>query len=358
MASAWITKRGDRFRVMYRVGGRGSHPKYGGTYDLKTHANARKNYIIGELAARRIPDLRSLEQAPTAPTVADAAERWRASRIDASEGTRTVHRVAMNRVLPFLGSRRIDELTAADVADLVAKLDADGKKRGTIKKSVNALAMTLDHAGISPNPARDKVQVRLPREDREELNPPTADTVEAWALTPDYRIALLWLDWSGARVGSIDNTLVGDYDESRRRVRIRSSVSKTGRGLWIDQPDELGAAIERRLGPRELRDPAARLFAGVDSSDALRTAIGRACVTAGVPSFSPHDLRHRRISLLHRQGRSWAEIGRFVGQRSLKVTADTYTHVLLDDRELDLDRLLAEAAEGGRAAPVQTSVQT
>jgi hypothetical protein len=27
---------------------------------------------------------------------------------------------------------------------------------------------------------------------------------------------------------------------------------------------------------------------------------------------------------------------------SLKVTADTYAHVLLDDRELELDRLLAE----------------
>ena len=28
-----------------------------------------------------------------------------------------------------------------------------------------------------------------------------------------------------------------------------------------------------------------------------------------------------------------------VGQRSLSVTADTYTHVLLDDRELDYARL-------------------
>jgi integrase len=331
---------------MYRVGGRGSYPKYGGTFDLKTHANARKNWIVGELAARRIPDLRSLEQAPTAPTVAEAAERWRASRIDASEGTRTVHRVAMNRVLPILGSRRIDDLTAADVADLVTKLAADGKKRGTIKKSVNALAMTLDHAGVTPNPARDKVQVRLPREEREELDPPTAEHVEAvaWLLTPGHRTALLWLDWAGARVGSVDHTLVGDYDESRRRVRIRSSVSKTRKPLWIDLPDELAAAIQRAIGPREDRDPAARLFAEVDSSDALRTAIGRACVAAGVPAFSPHDLRHRRISLLHRQGRSWAEIGRFVGQRSLKVTADTYTHVLLDDREIDLERLLAEAA--------------
>jgi integrase len=56
--------------------------------------------------------------------------------------------------------------------------------------------------------------------------------------------------------------------------------------------------------------------------------------------FSPHDLRHRRISLLHRQGRSWAEIARFVGQRKLSVTADTYTHVLSDGCELDYAEVL------------------
>jgi integrase len=60
--------------------------------------------------------------------------------------------------------------------------------------------------------------------------------------------------------------------------------------------------------------------------------------------FSPHDLRHRRISLLHRQGRTWAEIGRFVGQRKLSLTADTYTHVLADGQELDYSALLDPSA--------------
>ena len=42
-------------------------------------------------------------------------------------------------------------------------------------------------------------------------------------------------------------------------------------------------------------------------------------------------------------GRSWAEIARFVGQRKLSITADTYTHVLVDGREVDLLDLLAQA---------------
>lgn len=76
------------------------------------------------------------------------------------------------------------------------------------------------------------------------------------------------------------------------------------------------------------------------TADRLRTAIARACRAAGVHVFSPHDRRHRRVSLLHRQGRTWAEIGRLVGQRKLSVTADRYTHVLSDGREANYVGLL------------------
>lgn len=76
-------------------------------------------------------------------------------------------------------------------------------------------------------------------------------------------------------------------------------------------------------------------FADAPLAGRLRTAIRRACIAAGVPSFSPHDLRHRRISLRHLQGDPWARIGEDVGERNLAVTANTYTHVLSDEAELD-----------------------
>jgi len=158
-------------------------------------------------------------------------------------------------------------------------------------------------------------------------------------LARDYRLPLLWLDWSGARVASVEKVLVGDYDEQARRVRLRASTTKTRSALWVELPDVLAEAIEVSLPPREDRDPTTPLFPRV-TADSLRTAIARACKAAGVPVFSPHDLRHRRISLLHRQGRTWAEIGRLVGQRKLSITADTYTHVLVDGRELDLCAML------------------
>ena len=195
--------------------------------------------------------------------------------------------------------------------------------------------------GVAPNPARDRVVVKLPRDDSEEPNPPTAEHVAAvYRLVPSkHRLALLFLDWSGARVSAIDRTLVGDYDEARRRVRLRKQATKTRKALWIDLHPALADALEATLPPREDRDPEARLFAG-SGADALRTSIAKACRAAAIPLFSPHDLRHRRVSLLHLRGVPWARIGEWVGQRNLAVTADTYTHVLTDETELDYERLL------------------
>ena len=245
-------------------------------------------------------------------------------------------------VATILGTTRIDGIAAQDVADVVAALHGDGKARESIRKSVTAIAMVLDHAGIAPNPARDRVSVKLPREEPEEPNPPTADELLAvYRLLPSkHRLAFLFLDWSGARVSAIDHVRVGDYDEARPRVRLRAATTKTRRALWIELHPALTDALEASIGSRKDRDPEARIF-GDSGADALRTSIAKACRAAAIPLFSPHDLRHRRISLLHLRGVPWARIGEQVGQRNLAVTANTYTHVLADETELDYAELLA-----------------
>jgi integrase len=345
VASVWITTRttskGERrFRVEWCVGGRESSTRYGGSFKTRREALARKALIAGELAALRVPVLR-LEQPARPASLAQAAERWHTARIDLAAGTSRQHRIDVKRAVRVLGDRRLDEITAAEVADLVGRLAADGYARETIKKTIAALAMIFDHEAISPNPARDR-RVKLPRAERVEPTPPTAAHVEAVyrTLPHQHRLAFLWLDWSGARVSSVETTRVGDYDQPRRRVRLRASASKSGRALWVELHPVLADAVEQTLGPREDRDPDARLFPET-SEAALRVAIGRACTACAVPAFSPHDLRHRRISVLHAQGRSWAEVAEFVGHASKKITADTYTHVIADPDEADYAGLLA-----------------
>jgi integrase len=344
MASVWVARRprkkgGHTFRVMFRTGGRESMPRYGGAFRTMREAKIRRDTIAGELAALRVPELQ-LTAEPSAVILRAAADRWQASRVDVAENTRTRHCLELARILPRLGDRRVEDLAPGDVSGFVATLVGEEYARGTIRKTLQTLAMVLDDAGVSPNPARDK-HVRLPRDEPEEINPPTAAHLEAvYRLLPSkHRLAFLFLDWSGARVSAVDLTLVSDYDEPRRRVRLRAATTKTRRALWIDLHPALADVLERQLGPREDRGTEARLFAG-SGADALRTSIAKACRAAGVPLFSPHDLRHRRISLSHLRGVPWARIGEFVGQRNLSVTADVYSHVLGDETELDYANLL------------------
>jgi integrase len=110
--------------------------------------------------------------------------------------------------------------------------------------------------------------------------------------------------------------------------------------VWIERRknERRRIPLPRPVRPRRTREsPSLRRLVPNDA----RGRIAKACAAAAIPLWSPHDLRHRRISLLHLRGMPWARIGEFVGQRNLAVTANTYTHVLADETELDYVALLA-----------------
>jgi integrase len=69
------------------------------------------------------------------------------------------------------------------------------------------------------------------------------------------------------------------------------------------------------------------VFQRVDE-DGLRNAMIRACRQAGIVVYSPHDLRHRRISLWHHQGVPLRVIQERVGHARASMTLDTYSHVM------------------------------
>ena len=271
--------------------------------------------------------------------------RTGSAAISRRSGTRIAARGNVRRFLPIIGDRRVDQLDYSDVAEMVGQLADNGTSRETIRKSRDALAMALDAAGITPNPARDK-RVRLPKGDAKKVRPPTAAHVAAVlrVIARFYRLVVIVLDNTGMRVGELEGLRWGDLDEPRGRWLVRGELNHTGADRWVEPSPEVMAAVAS-LVPREDRHADMLVFPpsrpGQSLQAALRTELGRACKAAGVPHFSPHALRHRRISLWHRQGKEWALIGARVGQKDLATTANTYTHVLLDDAELHLAELLA-----------------
>jgi integrase len=81
--------------------------------------------------------------------------------------------------------------------------------------------------------------------------------------------------------------------------------------------------------PPDDRTATRRAFPGA-GRQTIGNAMRNACKTAGLATYSPHDLRHRYISVKVREGVPVTEIAAHVGHARKSLTLDTYSHVLLD----------------------------
>ena len=157
------------------------------------------------------------------------------------------------------------------------------------------------------------------------------------AIAKTYRLPLIALDQTGQRVSELTSLTWGDLDEQEGRWRVTAANAKTRAARWVPVPERVFQAV-CDLVPREDRDLEAPVFG--DLTDArLRTAIGRACRATGTPLFSPHQVRHRRASLWHLAGVPAVQAAAWLGHSPVEHLR-TYAHVVLDRREIDVEKLL------------------
>ena len=116
------------------------------------------------------------------------------------------------------------------------------------------------------------------------------------------------------------------------------SLGATDRRLarWVQLPDWLMEGIAYSC-PLEDRTAERRVFPGL-TEDALRSAMARACKEAGIPLFSPHDLRHRRLTRWHHDGVPSRVVSDRGGHSRTSMTLDVYSHGI-DPGEVPADVL-------------------
>jgi len=112
-------------------------------------------------------------------------------------------------------------------------------------------------------------------------------------------------------------------------------------------PEWLIEAIEDTC-PLEDRVPDRKVFGGITEASAYQTML-RACQTAGIPHYHPHDLRHRRITIWHQSGVPARELAERAGHSRPSMSLDVYSHVMPTD-EVPVDRFQALLASDGRRA--------
>jgi integrase len=331
MASAFIvarkTKKGRRFAVRYRLGGRTWPIQHGGTFGTLREARARRDLIAGELAAGRNPaDILTAQPSPR--TFAGVFDEFVASRIDVSEATVENYRGHRVRLVALLGDRNPDALRWQDIQAVVAALSQE-LSPGSLRAYLSTLRQVLDHADVEPNPARDR-RVKLPRLEKAAVEPPSEATVaKIIANAPArWRLAIRTLEQTGMRVSELRDLAWGDLDLAHSRFRIRNGKTRASR-RWVAVPEWLMLDLEATCPPDD-RTPERRLFPGA-TRQTIGMAMRKACANAGLPHCHPHDLRHRYASVKIREGVPVTNLAAQLGHSKTSMTLDTYAHVLLEE---------------------------
>lgn len=329
--SAYIVTRdgktGRRFIVRYRRGGRGFKAEHAGSFRTLKEARTRRDLVAGELAAGRDPRLVLVvaRERPPVLLFREVAERWRAGRVDVAESTRELMAVRNLRFNKVFGDWDPAQITVEQITDWVAS-ETDELAASTVNGNFVQLRAILDYAvGRDLNPARDE-QVRLPRVRRETPEPPSEAQVAAieQAIHKRYKLVIRLLEQTGCRIGELVALDWSDVDVAGGRFRVQAGKTAAAR-RWVACP---GWLIDRLVGDVPYDDRAGRVFPGFRPT-LVRAAMGRACKTAGLPHFHPHDLRHRYISVQLARGVPVANVAAQVGHARQSITWDTYSHVLL-----------------------------
>jgi integrase len=244
---------------------------------------------------------------------------------------------------PVFGPRPPERVRSEDVQ---AWVNAQTLAPRSLLAYLGTLRQLLDFAQVEPNPARAR-WVKLPRAEKEAIVPPDARQVMALlrAIPAERRLLFGFIERCGTRISETLGWEWGDVDVEGSRILSRPEEVKGRRGSrkarWVPTPEWLLGLLLERTPYDERSGPLFRWPRRFERPDgAARKTMQRACKAAGIPDFSPHDLRHRRISLWHGQGIPARVIGERVGQRQISTTLDTSTHVMPLD-EIPDDELRA-----------------
>jgi integrase len=297
-------------------------------------------------------------------TLGRYAAQWEAVQVS-SDGTRRIVDNALRlHLLPALGSHPIGGVRPTMVQGFVRELESKGLAPGTVRNvydvTARLFAAAVDDRVIAHSPCR---KIRLPRDDSEEVVPPTVDEVAAvaGAIGDRWRALIVLLAGSGLRIGEARGLEVDDVDFLRRTIRVERQRLQSG------ELAPLKSKASRRVVPvgQVVIDELAAHLAAWPASGALfvdelgeplpywrwKRLLASACRTAGV-DVTAHGFRHFAASALIAGGASVKQVQAFLGHSSAMITLRVYAHFWPGDE--DRTRNVLDAA----LSPLADSLRT
>jgi integrase len=291
--------------------------------------------------------------ARTAPTLDDAGQQWleqvRAGVIRAPGGhiykpatVRSYERALRLRAFPSLGNEPLDEISRADLQELVDELAAKGLGAITIEQTINAIRAIYRHEiardRLKLNPTRG---VTLPSggSRRERFaTPPEARALIAAAPEKDRAV---WATafYAGLRRGE----LMALRDQA---VDLDAGEIRVGAGWDPIEGEQATKGRERRTVPiigelrailaahrlRTGRRDADKLFGRTETlpfdPKRLQARADTAWKAARLERITPHECRHTFASIAIAAGVNIGTVSAALGHASVTITWDRYHHLM------------------------------
>ena len=253
--------------------------------------------------------------------------------------------VLQTHILPFFGSKPINEIKASDVRRWQAKLmsSPNNYSQTYLKKINTELNSIINYAkrfyDLNTNPCGKAGTIGKAK--AEEMDYWTYD--EYIAFREDVKdkplsyICFEVLYWTGMRKGELLALSPNDIDLDNKLISINRTYQRiAGKDVFtspktrkskrkIPIPDFLCQELSYYIQSRYILDADERLFPVTKSY--LSHEMIRGCKITGIKKIRIHDIKHSHASLLINQGCDALMLSDILGHEKVSTTLNTYSHL-------------------------------
>ncbi|QHN30774.1 tyrosine-type recombinase/integrase [Gordonia amarae] len=318
-------------------------------------------------------------------TVATLAEAWKKS-LDAKAAKTRRNRLSVysHDVEPRWGTTPVGKIKRSHVEAWVSEMLGAGRSAVMIEGALGVLrqvlALGVADGNLAANPAADVSAPKRLHTARGYLSHAQVEELATEA-GPRGHDLILFLSYTGLRIGEAAGLRARDVDLRRRRITVERAVTeadaknpikapKTQARRTVPYPEFLDKILETRTRGKALDAPLFpaeeggllrasnwrhRTLAPAVERCVERTAKARAQEAADAedgnpttdefPTVTTHDLRHTAASLAISAGANVKAVQRMLGHAKASMTLDTYADLFPDDLERVATKLSTQRAE-------------
>ncbi len=371
-----MAKNGNGEGSIYEHKRNGKKVGYRGSYTIHTAEGPKRRYVTGKTRSEVRQKLTKamadrdggLFFDAGSLTVGEYVTQWLQGSAKGTVRVSTFERYEqINRlhIVPALGRMKLKSLTPSHVRNLYRDRLDSGLAPATIHKLHTFLHKAFAQAvadGLIPRNVTDSL--KLPRIDREEIDPLTAEEanrlIEAAEEARDRLSALYLLAiHTGLRQGELLALRWEDLDLETGTLRVRRTLTRTKGTYSTGEPKTkksrrtvrlttgavvaLRGHLERQLEEIDRLGSLYRngglVFANetggiINPSNLRNRSFAKLLRHAGLPPGTRfHDLRHTCATLLLSRNVNPKIVSEMLGHATIAITLDTYSHVLPDMQE-------------------------